>query len=384
VPILFLRLRIAATKRGLRFAIVHPREIALSEFADVRVPIGPGGEAAAAGSGELQQALQDADRPVILLGPRVASDANALSAWLALAGRTGARVSWVPRRSNSVGALAAGAHPELLPGWRRISESSDAPTTPGWDVASMLRNAEQGRLDALWLVGADVLADVPDARLGADGLAGAKFVVVQDVQRSPMSEYADLVLPAAAFVERDGTVTDWEGRRQPVHAATDPPGAARADYAILAESARRLNRNIGCRTASDVAVELNSFLDAPAPSRAGTPAAADGQRSGDGPRLLTYRLLYDDGSRIRRTGGIRELTPGAFAEVHPNDAERAGIADGDAIRVSSTHGSITTHAQISKGIEERVVFVPWSQWGTSARALIAWDDRSPSLTLERA
>jgi predicted molibdopterin-dependent oxidoreductase YjgC len=105
---------------------------------------------------------------------------------------------------------------------------------------------------------------------------------------------------------------------------------------------------------------------------------------GGGLRLLTYRLLYDDGSRIRDTAGLRELTLGAFVELNPADAERAGVTDGQSVRVSSAHGSLTTHAQISKGIREGVAFVPWSQWGTSAQVLVSWDDQNPSVTVEPA
>jgi len=393
LPILFLRLRIAATKRGLPIAIVHQREIALSELAKIRVSPMPGAEAEAVDDASLGEALRSAERPVILLGPRV-MDVSSIAAWSALAERTNARVSCAPRRANTYGALAAGAHPQLLPGWRRLDDDAargaitdawgpEVSSSPGLDVAGMLAAAADGRLDALWLVGADVVGDVPDARLGSAGLAGAGFVVVQDVQRSPLLEHADLVLPAATFVERDGTITDWEGRRQPVRAAVDPPGAARADYAILAESARRLGRSVGCRTAADAGTELSSFLESAAvwPQISATPASVPAR---EGLTLLTYRLLYDDGSRIRRTKGIREITPGSFAELNPADAGPLSIAHGDAVVVESAHGSVSVRARVSEGIRPGAVFVPWSQWGISAQALCAWDDPTPSITVAKA
>src|SRR5581483_4030861 len=387
IPILFLRLRIAATKRNLPIALVHPRDVALSEFAKVHIRPKPGDELSATQDATLIEALNAAERPVILLGPRLAPDA---AAWCALAESTGAKVSWAPRRSNSYGALAAGAHPGLLPGWRRLADEGargqvattwgpELDPTEGLDVAGMLRAG----LDVLWLVGADVLGDLPDAALGAKGLADAKFVVVQDVQRSPLLEHADLVFPAATFVEREGNITDWEGRRQPVHAAVDPPGSARADYAILAEAARRLGRSIGCRTYIDASGELRGFLDSAAvwPQMTG---GHEREPQGDGMRLLTYRLLYDDGSRIRRTKGIRELTPGAAAELNTADAQRLGIADGAHVTVSSEHGSVNVRARVTDGIAEGVVFVPWSQWGVSAQALCAWDDPTPAVTVKGA
>ena len=101
-------------------------------------------------------------------------------------------------------------------------------------------------------------------------------------------------------------------------------------------------------------------------------------------RLLTYRLLYDDGSRIRRTKGIRELTPGAFVEVHPADAERSGVRDAEHVVVSSEHGSVTLRAVVSDSIREGAVFVPWSQWGVSAQALCSWGDTTPVVEIGRA
>jgi NADH-quinone oxidoreductase subunit G len=396
LPILYLRLRIAATKRGLPIAIVHPREVALSEYATVRVAPPPGEETSAVVDAALRRALDAAERPVILLGPRIAADDDAMRAWFALATETGARVTWAPRRANSYGALAAGAHPALLPGWRRIVDDAarglvadawgpDVSHEPGLDAAGMLRAAANGDLDTLWLVGADVLGDIPDARLGAEAMAQAKFVVVQDVQRSPLVNDADLVFPAATFVERDGTLTDWEGRRQRVRAAVDPPGSARADYANLAESARRLGRSIGCRTAADAGAELGGFLESAAvwpqmPTEA--PPAPESKTAGL--RLLTYRLLYDDGSRIRRTKGIRELTPGAFAEMSAVDAQRLGVVDGGHVIVSSEHGSLRLKARVSDGICAGGVFVPWSQWGVTAQVLCAVGDTTPLVTVEPA
>ncbi len=379
LPILFLRLRIAATKRGLRTVIVHPREVALTEYADVFVQPLPGTEAALE-PGDLEKVtkvLSDAKDAVVLLGPRMCTP-DIVAAWGSVASSARARFGWLPRRAGEYGALAAGAHPELLPGWKPATDKGLA--TPG-----MLRAAADGNLHALWLVGADVIADVPEPGLGQAALEKVPFLVVQDVQWSPLLEHADVVLPGATFVERDGTLTDWEGRRQEVHAAVDPPGAARADYAILAETARRLGKPIGCRTITDVRKELDAVLgnsSGAQVSQSKTETNTNTSSLDGGVRLLTYRLLYDDGSRMRDTAGLRELTAGAFVELNPADAERAGVEDGQNVLVSSAHGSLKVRAQISKGIREGVAFVPWSQWGESAQALVSWDDLNPAITVE--
>ncbi len=427
LPIVFLRLRVAATKEGLQVGLCHPRRVGLSGLADVHVAPFPGAEpqvgaavaavlgqpvaggvevlAAAGGLGRedvraLGDFLQDAERGTVLLGPEVVRNPEAVRAWKAVARTTGCRIAWAPRRSGEAGALAAGAHPGLLPGYRLLDDASardevaeawgldGLPDAPGLDVRGMCQRARDGGLEALWLVGADVLGDVPDVRLGAEALRGARFVVLQDVQRSDQMEFADLVLPAAAFTERAGTLTDWEGRRLPVHQVTDPPGAARGDYAIFAEAARRLGRPMGCRRITEVSEELSGLLRPPSDTATGTAETVRARSQAPDHefplRLHTYRLLYDEGSRVRHTEGIRELTPDVYAEIHPDDARQSGIEDGASVRLWSRHGSLTATARVSDAVRTGVVFVPYRQPGGSAQQLIAWEDRTPGVRLERA
>ncbi len=360
LPILFLRMRIAAMKRGLRIAEVGPRRTALRQYASVA-------------EADVDQALRNASNAVILLGPRACSP-DVVSAWSDRA--QGARISWLPRRANVIGALAAGAHPDLLPGWRTLDDDIGdiIPANEGLDVKGIFAKAKE--LGVLWLVGADLM-DVPG---GAQALEDAPFVVVQDVQMTRQLDHADLVLPAAVFAERDGTLTNWEGRRQAVFGAVDPPGSARADYAILAESARRLGRPIGCRTQVAAKDELDALLEGRTPPTAPTTATAAAVPAADGLRLLTYRLLYDDGLRIRDTEGIRELTPGSFVEINPDDAR--GITDGASVRVSTAHGSVTVRASVTNDIDAGTVFVPWKQWGVGACDLVTLDDPTPTVTIE--
>ncbi len=422
LPLVFLRLRIAATKRGLRTAIVHPRDVSLSKYAAARLSPLPGAEAAtgaavasalgvtlAGGSQALAggegldptdieafaTALRNADRPVIVLGPRACSS-EVVRAWRGVANALDARWGWAPRRAGTKGAIAGGAHPGLLPGWRLLSDDAaradvgrawgaDLSDVPGLDATSILEKAASGDLDVLWLAGADVMGDVGDAQLGRRALEGARFVVVQDIQSTEVLNYADLVLPAATFVEREGTITDWEGRRQAVMPATDPPGAARADYAIFSEAARRCGRPIGCRTLPAVRTELDGLLAGRKPAEPGdgsVRAEAPHGQSGFPLRLLTYRLLYDDGSRIGHTEGIGKLTKDPLVELNPADAESTGIGDGQQVVVSSPYGSVTYAARITDAIRKGVVFVPWRKAG--AQALCAPSDLAPPVKVEPA
>jgi NADH-quinone oxidoreductase subunit G len=425
LPLLFLRLRLAIIRKGVRVAIAHPRAVALTELSAQHLAILPGtdaalGAAVAAALGQpvaagaealsasagvpagdvraLAGAMRDAERAVVLLGPGVVGDPDVVRAWGAVAQASGARLSWMPRRAGEYGALACGAHPDLLPGWRRVDDETDRaeiasvwgaqpPGAPGEDVAGILARARDGDLELLWIVGADVLRDVPDPHLGRAGIEGARFVVVQDVLRTELTELADVVLPAAAFAEREGTLTDWEGRRQAVRAAVDPPGAARADYAILAEAARRMARPIGCRTVEDIRGELERVLarEVPAPGGVDTVRVAVSQPDAEFPlRLCSYRLLYDAGTRVRHTDEIGRLTEEVFVEINPADASGAGIEDGAAVVVWSRHGQLTARAAVSSRVRAGVAFVPYLQPGGSAQSLMTWDDRSPGVRVEKA
>ena len=100
-------------------------------------------------------------------------------------------------------------------------------------------------------------------------------------------------------------------------------------------------------------------------------------------RLLTYRLLYDDGSRANKTPGIVKLTQEPFVEINTEDANANGITDGDEVAVTTTNGSLTLKARVTDGIAQGVVFVPTNQPGANALTLVSWDDRNPTVELRK-
>ena len=99
-------------------------------------------------------------------------------------------------------------------------------------------------------------------------------------------------------------------------------------------------------------------------------------------RLLTYRLLYDDGSRASKTNGVAKLTQQPFVEVNSEDAKSSGIADGQEVTVTTAHGSLTLTARVTDGIAQGVVFVPTNQPGANALTLVSWDERHPTVELK--
>jgi NADH-quinone oxidoreductase subunit G len=177
-PILFLRLRKAALRRGVEVVAVGPRPGRLAEFATV-VATRPGGEAAALdrlgrGEGEAGRLLREADGGatpgvVVLAGWRAAAGGG-LAAAARLADGLGAAFAWVPRRAGDRGALDAGARPDLLPGGRPVADAAaraelaeawgaELPEAPGLDAPAMVRAAAEGELGVLLLAGVDLVRD---------------------------------------------------------------------------------------------------------------------------------------------------------------------------------------------------------------------------------
>ncbi|MFM8944883.1 MAG: NADH-quinone oxidoreductase subunit NuoG, partial [Actinomycetota bacterium] len=312
LPILHLRLRKAA-RAGARIVVVHPRRTRLHDVA-THVLVAPGGEAAllaAAAAGKATgeaafdaaaAALREGDG-VVIAGERLGDGVDQA---YALAAATGARFALATRRANDRGALRAGAHPDLLPGGRRVGSpdaaavearwGSLAGIAPGRSTRQILEACAAREIDVLFLIGVDPLADVPDAALARRALENVPVKVVWSLELGDYEPYADAVLPAAAFLEKDAHVTDWEGRSQRLRPVRAVPGLARPDWEIAVGLAQALGVDLGFRTLDGLRAELGDLL-APravspeAPGAAGPapgggarrPRGADPRRGGAGP-----------------------------------------------------------------------------------------------------
>jgi NADH-quinone oxidoreductase subunit G len=166
-----------------------------------------------------------------------------------------ARFLPVLRRGNAHGALDMGLAPGILPGRVSLDEGrswyegagkwAKTPAARGRGTAEILAAADRGEIEVLFLVGADPIADFPDRDLARRGLAGARTIVAIDTLISESTGVADVVLPAAAYSERGGTTTNFEGRVTRLAQKVAPPGVAWADWVIAAEIASSLGADLG-------------------------------------------------------------------------------------------------------------------------------------------
>ena len=426
LPILHLRIRKAVRRGRARVLVIHSRRTRLHDVAE-HVLCRPGEEAAVltelarlaleareageasapAASGPLARTAaaiaRDGDGVVVLAGPRLGEAPGALARAAALAEGAGGRFALLARRSNDRGALRAGLHPGLLPGGRMVDDPDRRaqvevpwgtllPSAPGRDTAAILRAAADREIRTLFLVGVDPLRDFPDAALARRALENVTHTVVVDIAEHGMAMYADALLPAAAYLEKDGHVTDWEGRAQRLRPVRSPAGLARSDWQIFQALSAFLGRDLGFHAIEDLREEMARLWaasegagsgPAPATGAPATGAPATGAPATPTPPtvvgvddhqvvLFSYPLLVDEGRQSDGADRLKAaLEEPAFVEVHPLDAERLGVVDGGTARVETKAGSALLPVRVSEHVAAGSAFVPWNQPGLAANTLFS-------------
>lgn len=381
-PIVFLRLRKAARKHGVPvYAIAPFATRALQKMSGRLLKTVPGVEPSTLdglATGELGDLLATPGA-VIMVGERLATVPGGLSAAARLADTTGARLAWVPRRAGERGALEAGALPALLPGGRPLADDAaraqvcaawhvdQLPTASGRDADGMLAAATDGTLGAL-LIGGVEPADFadPDAVLAALDAVG--FVVSLELRHSAVTERADVVFPVAPTTQKAGAFVNWEGRYRgfaPALRGTTAQ-AGQPDHRVLDALADEMGVYLGLSTVEAARAELSGLgswdgKHATGPHVA-APAAA---QPGHGEAVLTgWRMLLDQG---RLQDGEPHLAGTARAPVVRLSADSAaeiGAADGDAVTVSTSRGSITLPLTITD-MPDQVVWLPLNSPGSA-------------------
>jgi NADH-quinone oxidoreductase subunit G len=307
---------------------------------------------------------------------------------MAFASRFGGKFGLVARRAGDRGALRAGVHPALLPGGRRVEDASEraeveaawggsVPDASGRDAAAILEAAAKREIDLLYLIGVDPLRDFPDAALARQALENVETKVVQDVVAGPLAPYADIVLPAAPWIERSGEhASTWEGRAQPLHAVRGPMALSRPDWQIFQELSEVAGHDLGFATLEDLQREAAPLMaDRKVARWAASPraAAATLGEAGDGLVLFTYPLLVDEGTLSRQAVVLKDaLGLPAFVEVHPDDAERLALTEGGTATVTTPAGSSgPLPVRVTKDIAPGTAFVPFNNPGLQANTLLS-------------
>jgi formate dehydrogenase alpha subunit len=335
-------------------------------------------------------------------------------------GRPGAGMLPLRGQNNVQGSADMGCSPDLVTGYQELGDpavrarlgalwGAPPPERPGLTVTGMIAAAERGELRALWAQGEDLAQSDPDQRRVARALARLDLLVVQDPFLSETARMAHLVLPAAGWLEQDGTFTNAERRVQRVRAALPPPGGARPDWEVVQDVARALGAGWDYRDPGEVLEEIAAVAPAafgglrtdrlepdgiqwpcPDPEHPGTPrlhlqgfprpaelapldfvASPEHDVAGFPYRLVTGRVLehYNVGTMTRRTPN-RSLVPRDALEINPDDAAREGVGEGEPVRLESRWGEATALAAPSDRVPPGVLFLSFHHPETHANRLV--------------
>ena len=313
-------------------------------------------------------------------------------------------------QNNVQGACDMGALPNVFPGYQRVDNAEarakfetawgvkELPEKPGLMIPKMLEGLADGTVKAFYIFGENLANTEPDIRHVEHCLESAEFIVCHDIFPTETTRFADVVFPAAAWSENDGTFTSSERRISRVRTASPPPGQAKPNWWIFKELAKRM----GHEWPSDSAQEIwDNELSQLAPSMAGvkyarlegdglqwpvpnaehpgTPTLHKGKfTSGLGtlspvewtppaevpddeyPLVLsTGRRLYHYHTRTQtgRSVGLNDLLGEETADISPADAKKLRISHGEMIDVKSRRGKVRVKAHVTDRVPEGVVWM---------------------------
>jgi formate dehydrogenase major subunit len=336
-------------------------------------------------------------------------------------GKRGSALLPLRGQNNVQGSSDMGALPDTYTAYRRVDNEETArlfeqawgvelSRKVGYKIPEMFDAAVAGDLKAMYVFGEDIAQTDPDIAHVQHALESLEFMVCQEIFENETTKYADVVLPASAFLEKSGTFVNAERRFQLVEPSIDPPGGARPDFEIITTVSRMLGHEMGFQTPWDALDEISRLTphyagvsrerigrhgaqwpmhpdgtDSPTlydqyfdrPGGKGAFAALPYKAPGDAPDrefplvLVTGRVLqhYNAGTMTRRTGNA-DLVDRDWLEIHPDDAERLWISDGDTVSIRSRVGRTELDARITDRIERGHVFTTFHFPETRTNLLI--------------
>ncbi len=338
-------------------------------------------------------------------------------------GKPGAGLHPLRGQNNVQGASDAGLIPMFLPDYQTVTSDEvrqaftdvwggeDFSNEKGLTVTEIVDQVYAGNIKGMYIQGENPAMSDPDAEHARDAFAKLELMIVQDIFLTETANYADIILPASALYEKNGTVSNTNRQVQRVRPAVTPPGEAREDWKITVDLAQRIGLPWDYSDVSEVFAEmklnmksLNNItwerletetitypsLSPEDPGQAivfgdgfpraegrakFTPAsviAPDEAPDAEFPMIMTTgRQLehWHTGSMTRRSLVLDAVEPEANCSLHPKTLRRLGVEPGDMIRLSTRRGSIEIMARADRAIAEDMVFVPFAYVEAAANIL---------------
>jgi formate dehydrogenase major subunit len=329
-------------------------------------------------------------------------------------GRPGTGLHPLRGQNNVQGASDAGLIPMFFPDYRSVENpviragveklwGTRLDPQRGLTVVEIMQAVHEDSIKGMYIMGENPAMSDPDLNHARQALAHLQHLVVQDLFLTETAFHADVVLPASAWPEKDGTVTNTNRQVQIGRRALPVPGEAKLDWWIIQEIARRIGLDWNYQHVSEIYTEMASLMPAldniswdrieresavtypsDAPDKPGhdvvfadgfptqdrrgklVPAAIrppDEQPDPEFPFVLsTGRQLehWHTGAMSRRASTLDALEPGAVANLSRGSLEKLGVRAGDLVRVSTRRGSIELAARQDDAIQDGVIFIPFA------------------------
>ena len=339
-------------------------------------------------------------------------------------GRPGTGLHPLRGQNNVQGASDAGLIPMFLPDYKSVTDdgvrsafaevwqSGDFSNEKGLTVTEIMDAAHAGKIRGMYILGENPAMSDPDVDHARAALSKMEHLVVQDIFLTETANYADVILPASAFAEKNGTVTNTNRQVQMGRAAVKPPGEAREDWWIEVELAKRLGLPWSYTHPREIFAEMKQMMESLdnitwdrlenensvtypslSPEDPGQAIVFQGSFPRDGGRarftpadliapdevpdseypmiLTTGRQLehWHTGSMTRRSKVLDAVEPEANCSLHPRTLRRLNVKAGEKLRLTTRRGSITVMARADRAIAEDMVFLPFAYVEAAANIL---------------
>jgi anaerobic selenocysteine-containing dehydrogenase len=366
-------------------------------------------------------------------------------------GKPGAGPFSLTGQPNAMGGRDVGYMSHTLPGYRAITNPEDRAAVesvwglpagsikpePGYDAVQLFDALDREEIKAIWIIGSNPAASMPNLPRIRRALEKAELVIVQDAYYpNETTPYAHVMLPAAVNLEQDGTFCNSERRVTLMQQVVPPPGEAKPDWYWVRTIAQAMGMSKGMAygSAADIFDEFarstagrpndqsglyhglladkgpqqwpfpsmgqshaRRYTDGVFPTATGKARlwarddlALDERPTRDYPLLLTTGRTLNQWHTRTKTGTVSQLNdrdPGPYLQIHPDDAVELGIVDGDWVDVVSERGAARSTAKVDDATSPGVVFMPihWNElWGRAASPNEATTDATDPISQQPA
>lgn len=309
-------------------------------------------------------------------------------------GRQGCGIGTVTEEANEQGAVDMGAVPEFLPGQIPFDDEAartkfakawgrDLPPAGGARLPEILHQCRRGEIKALYVIGENPVATLPASLKVQEALEGLELLICQDPFLTETARLAHFVLPACTFAEKDGTMTNQEGKVQRVRQSLDPLGESVPDWHIMTAIASGLGTSLNYESSQDIQTEIMKLVPGyynsgqprkltpnPCPylsnrfaegvlKRYSSPISRQMAPEQGKFRLTLGQVLYHSGKLSTRASGLIKISPNTGRlQLNPQDLQRLGLTEGRRVRLRTSQGSLELGVQADFSVQPGACFFP--------------------------